>query len=451
MTGRTRYGGLLHDASRHVHAASVAIERDQFPGRAAAEQAVTAWRDLLHALNRHGWHLFGSEVRVTGLHATGNAGPQDVAALRLVDELAAVGRRSDADSPSCATPAAASWTAAAMSVRAASDLLATHRDVDGAWRSPYAQILDDPEVRAVGFAELNGLVVPVAEAATRLGQRVGQAGLPLRDAARLVPRTESLLDAAMEGRRLGNASDRRSPFTSLEVARPAVRVGDSIVELGDRLARLHRVAWQLTREPHVGIGTLADFASAGVFVHEQASRFLRTLARSQPGASQLLDNHTQAGAAWRLIHLHIRQLRTTARPMLGVRGDVLAIRHLRKHFEATADQEQPHARARNLESIILGGARACTDVARWNAEVLDRLAGTGQLYVPGRLLSGDEVTNDPWLVEAKLMGRITPAAKERIEPMQAAYRSAQRGLTRNAEAVAFLQTDTLRPVAPGPR
>ena len=45
--------------------------------------------------------------------------------------------------------------------------------------------------------------------------------------------------------------------------------------------------------------------------------------------------------------------------------------------------------------------------------------------MPGRLLSGDEVTNDPWLVEAKLMGRITPAAKEGIEPMRTAYRKAQ--------------------------
>ena len=283
MTGRTRYGDLLHDASRHICSASIGVERDRFANRSAAEQAVNTWRDLLHALKRHGFRLFGSEVRVTGPRATGNAGAQDVSALRLVDELGAVGRRFAAVSSSCASQAAASWTAAAMSVRAASDLLATHRDVDGAWRSPYAQKLDDPEVCAVGFAELAGLVVPVAEAATRLGQRARQAGLPWRDAAHPLPQTDSLSDAATKVRRLGNATDGRSPFTLLEVARPAVRVGDPIVELGDRLARLHRVAWQLTREPHVGVGTLADFAVAGVLVHEQANRFLRNVFR--PGSA----------------------------------------------------------------------------------------------------------------------------------------------------------------------
>ena len=35
------------------------------------------------------------------------------------------------------------------------------------------------------------------------------------------------------------------------------------------------------------------------------------------------------------------------------------------------------------------------------------------------------MTNNPALVQAKLMDRMTPAARERIEPLQAAYRTAQ--------------------------
>ena len=187
-------------------------------------------------------------------------------------------------------------------------------------------------------------------------------------------------------------------------------------------------------------------------MHEQANRFLRNVFRAQPDASQLLESHTQAGAAWRLVHVYTRQLRTAAPPMLGVRGDVLAIRNLQKCVDATPDREQPSSNTRDLESVILGGARAFTDVARWNLEVLENLAHARRLYMPGRLLSGDEMTNDPALVQAKLKDRMTPAAQERIESLQAAYRSAQRGgPTHNAEAVAFLQTDTLRPGAPGPR
>ena len=421
MTGRTRYGDLLHDASRRILAGSVAVERDRFADRAAAAQAVSAWRDLLHALNRHGWQLFGSDVRVTGFRGSRAADPREIVALHLIDELGAVGLRASSDRRQPASAAAAGWMAAAESVRIASDLLATHREADGGWRSPYAQILDDPVVRAVGFAELAALVVPTAEAATHLGLRAGQSGIGWRNVERLLPRTQALLDVARQIRGGAGTRGGESPLNSMEVARPTVRIDDPIVELGDRLARLHRVAWQLTREPHVGVGTLADFAAAGVLVHEQASRFLRTVS----GSGQPVERAMQAGSAWRLVHLHARQLRTAAPPMLGVRGDVLAIRHLRKRVEATADREQPLAYARDLESVILGSVRAFTDVARWNLEVLDNIAHARRLYMPGRLLSGDEVTNDPALVQAKLVDRMTPAPRERIEPLQAAYQMAQ--------------------------
>ena len=44
--------------------------------------------------------------------------------------------------------------------------------------------------------------------------------------------------------------------------------------------------------------------------------------------------------------------------------------------------------------------------------VLDNLASTGQLYVPGRLLTGDEVPDHPALVQAKLTDRMTTATKD---------------------------------------
>lgn len=81
---------------------------------------------------------------------------------------------------------------------------------------------------------------------------------------------------------------------------------------------------------------------------------------------------------------------------------------------------------------MFGGVRAFTDVARWNSAVLDHLDRTGQLYVPARLLSGDEVTDHPQLVQAKLADRLTMATRERIEPLRTAYRTAQRTATLSA-------------------
>ena len=186
------------------------------------------------------------------------------------------------------------------------------------------------------------------------------------------------------------------------------------------------MAWQLTRESHVGIGTLADFAAAGVLVNEQASRSLRAISGSEPGigTGQVMGRVAQAAGAWRLVHLHTRQLRTTAPAMLGFRGDVFAIRDLHKRVEATADRKQPLAHARDLESVLLGGVRAFADVACWNAEVLESLAHNGRLYMPGRLLRGDEVTNNPVLVQAKLADRMTLVTEECIQLLRADYLAA---------------------------
>lgn len=426
MTGRTRYGDLLYDASRQVLAAGVALERKRFPDALAAKQAVTAWRDLRRALHHHGKQLFGSDVKITGVRASRCADQRDVAAVRLIDELATAGRRSGVDFRLSSSPAAEAWTAAAGSVRAASDLLATHRDMDGAWRSPYAQVLDDPAARLTGFGDLAALVVPVAEAADQLGLRAGQAGMWWRDVERLVPQTRTLLDVALDVRAVAGTPGADSLLRSMEVARPAIRNDDPVIELGDRLARLHRMAWQLTREERVGVGTLADFAAVGVFVHEHANRLLRHWAPSEADSEGPPTLLRQLGAAWRVAHVHCRQLRTATPPLRGVRGDAFAVRGLLQRVRTRAAKEQPHLSARRYESVILGGVRAFNDVARWNSAVLEQLDRTGQLYLPGRLLSGDEVSDHPALVEAKLADRVTVAPRERIEPLRAAYEAAQR-------------------------
>jgi hypothetical protein len=40
------------------------------------------------------------------------------------------------------------------------------------------------------------------------------------------------------------------------------------------LAQLHRAAWQLTRERHLGVATLADYAALGVVVHAYTAALL---------------------------------------------------------------------------------------------------------------------------------------------------------------------------------
>jgi hypothetical protein len=107
-----------------------------------------------------------------------------------------------------------------------------------------------------------------------LSLRVGQAGYDWQAVKGLVPEVGPLFDVALEARALNGLAG-FAPLAAMGVARPAVRSGDPVVELGDRLARLHRVAWQLTREERVGVCALADLSVAGVLVHDRVGRLLR--------------------------------------------------------------------------------------------------------------------------------------------------------------------------------
>lgn len=92
MSGRARYGDLLGEAAWQVAGASLAVHRERFASRAAAQTAVTSWRDLLEALHRHGRALFGSDTCLRGLRASESVDPREAAALRLLDTLAPLGR-----------------------------------------------------------------------------------------------------------------------------------------------------------------------------------------------------------------------------------------------------------------------------------------------------------------------------------------------------------------------
>jgi hypothetical protein len=173
-------------------------------------------------------------------------------------------------------------------------------------------------------------------------------------------------------------------MAQIEVARPALRVGEPLVELGDRLGRLHRVAWQLTREPHVGAATLT-------------ARTLRRLTRSAPDQALVprlrnnVETVNRSGAAWQRVHLTLRSLRTATPGLAAVRGDMMAVRRLLREVTRAEGGIQ----ATRALPVLLGGVGSYVDVASWNAQALDRVAGTGQAYLQGRtLVAGLAVPGD---------------------------------------------------------
>ena len=425
----TQYGDLLRSASGHLAAASVTLETQRFTGRSEARQAAVAYRDLLAALGSHGRQLLGSEVRLAGIKVSAHPEPQDSVAAELLTELARVGER-DQVKEAVNSPVASSWRAAAAEVRAATDLLATHRDPAGGWRSPQAQELDHARVRADGFGELAALTVPVATAASRVAERAREAGLRWAEVDELVPGTARLAEASRRCRQVAGRLATTSPLDRLGVANPPVRTGEPVVELGDRLVRLHRLAWHLTRAEQPGILTLADFAAAGVLVHQQANSLWQPptqglpSAAGEPPAPQVWTPFTGGAAAWRLVHLQVRQLRTTNPASADVRAEVVAIRDLLAEVVGEA-RSNPHApSSRQLQGVLVGAARGFSDIATWNRQVFDDLGRRHQIFIPGRYLSGNEVSNRIDLVKVKLSNGITAATKQHQDPTAAAYDTA---------------------------
>jgi len=222
--------------------ASELVATQPLPDRARALGALAAYRGLLAALRRHGWQLLGGDDRRLAAASRVTRDARDAAAVRLLDALAAA--PSMDPSATAASPLAAAWSEAARCVAAAGDLLATHRDTDGAHRSPTAWLLDHSEVRAAGLGALAHATEVVAGDATDLGLHALQAGLDPRRARMLARLPARVGPAARELRILcSHPGPAHDALADLELARPTIRTDHPIDELGDRLARLHRGAW----------------------------------------------------------------------------------------------------------------------------------------------------------------------------------------------------------------
>jgi hypothetical protein len=76
---------------------------------------------------------------------------------------------------------AADFKTAAVAVRAASDLLATHVTPDGRWRTPDSAALEDPAARLAALDEVAALAITLADARPVLIRQSRRAGVRARD------------------------------------------------------------------------------------------------------------------------------------------------------------------------------------------------------------------------------------------------------------------------------
>ena len=432
-TGRTSYRDLMADSARHVARASSALGRDPFSDVETARAAVEAYWGLLAALHRHAWSLSGGSRRLEGVSASGNPDPWDRAAVRFIDSLEIAARHPVTWDEPAAGSAAHGWRNATRSLLLANDLLGTHRDPkDGEPRTPEAAKLEDPRFRATGFVDLADIAVTVLTAQRDLALRTGQSGVSWREVSRRLPDLEPTWQAARDlGREAAFGALGPGPATDLELARPPIRMSDPIVELGDRIRRLRQNAWQFAREQYVGASCLTEFGTAGVIVHTHVRNYLtRDSAMGMAGvsANSVARMSSDARTAWAEVNQQTRQFRTATPGSAALREDVAAIRDLCQDvwpLRGPGSDLGPED-LRRLRALANGSVRAFGDIGKWNGQVLQHLATSGQLFVVGFALTGDQVSDSPALVEAKLTGSLVLAPTEQVRPLAAAYRVACR-------------------------
>lgn len=429
-TGRTSYRDLMADSARHVAQASSALGRERFTDVETARAAVEAYWGLLAALHRHAWSLSGGSRRLAGVSASGNPDPWDRTAVRFIDSLEIAARHPPTWDEPAAGSVAHGWRHATRSLLLANDLLATHREPkDGEPRTPEAAKLEDPRFRATGFVDLADIAVTALTAQRDLALRTGQSGVSWREVSRRLPDLEPTWQAARDlGREAAFGALGPGPAADLELARPPIRTTDAIVELGDRIRRLRQNAWQFAREQYVGASCLTEFATAGVIVHTHVRDYLTgdsAMGMAGVSANSVARMSSDARTAWAEVNQQTRQFRTATPGSAALRDDVAAIRDLCQDvWPLRGPRSDPGPEdLRRLRALANGSVRAFGDIGKWNGQVLHHLAASGQLFVVGFALTGDQVSDDPTLVAAKLSGALVMAPHEQIRPLAKAYQA----------------------------
>jgi len=397
---------LIEDSRR-----STAIRMDD---RDSALSVVTDRHAVLSALEAHVWALI-DPGRAAGVRSALHPDPVEAAALHLaatITETIGVER----PHPSLLAGPRGAWGRAAQAIRAATDLVSVHHDLARSPRSPTAHVLESADARDAALAHVAALARTTASVEDALALRVGQTGVPWATVRSWLPGMQHVTLAARDLARATESPEPRS-LPDIGLIPAQVRTGDVLVELTDRLARVRQRAWDLVNSPNRSVATLRDLATIGIAVHAHAAAFHA----GPTGPASSLVAH---GRSWQALGSKLAALVSPAPRDDVVRADLTALARL---LPAAAPLSSP-GRAHEPDPTIrrtgatLGGAVALmTEVADHNARTFAKITRTSTVYVPARELTGEEITDHPELVRARLDSRLAPAPERQLDEVNRLY------------------------------
>src|SRR5450830_2085574 len=344
--------------------------------------------------------------------------------------------------PALHTEPVTSWARAARCLRAAGDLLATHHTPGHGPRSPDADILDDPDVRAGALSRLGHLTITLLDAEDNLALRTLQTGLHPATVRRVLPGLTHVADLARtttgvettepaaSGDAPGPTSDAATGLARLDnlgLVTPRIRTDHPVAELTDRYTRVRLHAWRLLENPDYSITTLRDLAVLGVATHAHTAALHGADLTHPDATNRQLKPLLDRARAWQELHHTLTGLITAGPGDAVIREDLIAITRILQTLAPITTTAPANGRAagldRPLAETLNGAVATMTQIAGWNSLTLDRLALSGHVHVPGRALTGEQVTDRPDLATARLTGHLAPAPDENRRAVTATYQA----------------------------
>ncbi len=427
----TTYGDLLAGAVEHTRAGVLQLRQDPFWSAPEAQTTLVDFHGVLDAIAGHTRRLiwFARPTPANMSRYRTDLDPVELAAKNLILGIETlVG--ADRPHPSQVIAPSTPWARAALHLRGASDLLATHFRLDGTPRTPDSEAAAPSTVRRAALAELGALTMIVLAAEEPLALRALQAGVGRGAVTTFLPGLTHLADLAARTRTNDpGLPGQRRPLDALGLTWTPIRHDDPVTELADRMRRVRQTTFTLAGSPGDALATLRDVTTLGVSIHAHTAAFhgadLTHAAPPTPPPAGGTGALIERARAWQDLARQLADFAVLAPPDQTVHDDVtatvrllstLAPLHLTANPALSADPA-----ARRTGATLNGAVTTMTQIGDHCSEAFRRLARSGLLHIDARAIPRDIVADDPTLAAARIHRRTAPAPEAVTDRVIGAY------------------------------
>ncbi|WP_024287147.1 hypothetical protein [Cellulomonas sp. KRMCY2] len=426
----TTYADLLGGAAEQIRIGAGQLRTDTFWSADDALDVIGDFHAVLDAVASHTRRLlWPAQIHRIGFtsHRDGLP-PNERAAIALAACIEALVGQARPH-PSQLTPATTPWLRAALQLRAASDLVATHFHPDGRPRTPDAAATNTRAFDA-GLVDLGHLAATILSAEEPLALRALQADVSKTVVIRHLPGLGYLADLARDLSTTDDGLDpsARTRLEALPQTWTPIRTDDPATELGDRMHRLRQATFDMAAEAGDTLATLRDVTTIGIAVHAHAAAFHgaqpTTALDPSPGARGA-GALILRGRAWQWLHRELSHFVTLAPPHETVRDDLVALSRLLPALAPLTARASSATLAdpasRRIGASLNGAVATMTDIGEHSAAAFADLARSGALRLNARDLPRGLVSDDAELVQDRLRGALVRAPDAVVEAIHAEF------------------------------